>query len=97
MSYSNQTTTTKSAAEGYQIILKTLPEQGFTISRRRDLANLAQGTREIDGVTRTFNVSCQMGKETKVNVACMTDGDPSANEIAAVDNLLAALKTALSA
>ena len=97
MSYSNQTTTTKSASEGYQIILKTLPEQGFTISRRRDLANLAQGTKEVNGVTRTFNVSCQLGKETKVNVACMSDGDPSEAEIAAVDGLLEALKTAMSA
>jgi hypothetical protein len=95
MSYSNQTTTTKSASEGYQVILKVLPEQGFTISRRRDLANLAQGQKEIDGTTRTFNVSCQMGKETKVNVACMSDGDPSEAEIAAVDGLLEALKAEL--
>ena len=47
MSYSNQTTTTKSASEGYQVILKVLPEQGFTISRRRDLANLAQGQKKL--------------------------------------------------
>lgn len=98
MSYNNQSTTTKSATESYQIALKTIPTQGFKIVRTRDFANLIQASKEIDGVTITFNVSFVMGKETKVHVACLTSGDSASDaEKAAVDGLLEALNQALAA
>ncbi|MBI9049696.1 MAG: hypothetical protein JEZ00_09770 [Anaerolineaceae bacterium] len=98
MSYSNQIISTKSTSASYEIVLKTLPEQGFNITRRRDLANLVQASKEIEGVARTFNVSCSMGKETKINVACMSEGDSASEaEKAAVDELLKVLNEVVSA
>jgi hypothetical protein len=98
MSYSNQSTTTKSATESYEIVLKIVPTQGFKIVRTRDFASLVQASKEIDGITITFNVSCVMGKETKVHVACLTSGDSASDaEKAAVDGLLEALNQALAA
>jgi hypothetical protein len=46
MSYSNQSTTTKSATESYEIVLKTVPTQGFKIVRTRDFASLVQASKE---------------------------------------------------
>ncbi len=97
MSYSTQTTTTKSQTESYEIVLKTLPIQGFKIVRTRDFAGLVQASKDIDGLSITFNVSCLMGKETKVHVACLTSGDSASDaEKAAVDGLLEALNQALA-
>jgi len=97
MSYRSQTTTTKSASESYEIVIKTIPTQGFKIVRTRDFAGLVQASKEIEGVQITFNVSCITGNETKVHVACLTSGDSASNaEKAAVDELLEALNQALA-
>ena len=98
MSYGNTVTTRKSPRESYETVLRVLPEQGFKIVRRRDIANLLQGGKQINGVERVFNISCMPGAQTKVSVTCLVDGkDASQDEIAAVDGLLSALNQALSA
>jgi hypothetical protein len=97
MSYGNTITTSKSPRMSYEIILRVLPDQGFKIVRRRDIANLVQGGKEINTVNRVFNISCLPGKDTKISVTCLVDGETaSADEIAAVDTLLIALDQALS-
>ena len=97
MSYGNAITTPKSPRESYETILRVLPEQGFKIVRRRDIANLLQGGKNINGVERVFNISCLPGAQTKISVTCLVDGeDASQDETAAVDDLLAAIMQALS-
>jgi hypothetical protein len=72
-------------AECYQTVIDMLPQLGFEIIRRREIAWLIQAQKNIHGRGLQLNIQCRPSVPTQVIISCQDFGDEAVEKRVAVE------------